>query len=61
MSAARQHADPEVLAGVEQVHGCSDATGDGAVDGVLGLRPVDRDDQDAVALLGEDGVLGSLP
>src|SRR5262249_46029214 len=46
---ASQHQDADVRAGIEVLHRGGDAAGDLTVNGVPGLRTVDRDGRDAVA------------
>ena len=54
--AARAGQDPHRKAGiaVEPIHGVGQAPADGGVDRVLGLRPVDRNDQNPVPLFDQD-------
>jgi hypothetical protein len=52
---------PTARCRVELVERGADALGDRAVDRVAGLGPVERDQQDAVAALGEDSLVGHGP
>jgi hypothetical protein len=51
---AGQHADRQPGVTVEPVHRVGQRVADRGINGVLGLRPVDGDDQDSVALLDQD-------
>ena len=52
---AREDADPDAVVGLDLVDRVLDALGDGAVDGVAGLGPVDLDDRERSPLLEVDG------
>ncbi len=50
---AGEDPEPQLVGRVEVLYGICEALGHGAIDRVAGLGPVDRDDQDVVALLCE--------
>src|SRR4029450_6050077 len=52
---AGEDADPDAVVGLDAVDGLLNALGDGAVDGVPGLRAVDLDDRERSPLLVLDG------
>src|SRR3954451_10067785 len=52
---AGEHADAETVVGVELVEPGGDPLGQGPVDGVAGVRAVERDDLDAAVALDENG------
>ena len=53
---AGEHADGQAVVAVELIERAGDALGERGVDGVAHLGPVERDQQDVAASLGEDGL-----
>ena len=54
VASASDDADGESRVVVKAVHGIRQAAADRGVHRILGLRPIDGDDQDPVALLDQD-------
>ena len=58
LARAGEDADRQLVVGVELVERRGDPLGDRAVDRVARVGPVEGDEQDAVAALGEDSLVG---